>query len=81
LLKGFNLFYIIKIISIPEFPVNFNPFKASLNLEKFIEIVIKFLKLGNLFLNFKLELPLAWQGCVAPGRGILLGLGLLFPVG
>jgi hypothetical protein len=30
--------------------------------------------------KFQLELPLAWQGCVAPGRGILLGLGLLFPV-
>jgi hypothetical protein len=28
--------------------------------------------------KFKLELPLAWQGCVAPGRVILLGLGLLF---
>jgi hypothetical protein len=30
--------------------------------------------------KFQLELPLAWQGCVAPGRGILLGLGLLFSV-
>jgi hypothetical protein len=30
--------------------------------------------------KFQLELPLAWQGYVAPGRGILLGLGLLFPV-
>jgi hypothetical protein len=28
--------------------------------------------------KFQLELTLAWQGCVAPGRGILLGLGLLF---
>jgi hypothetical protein len=28
--------------------------------------------------KFKIELPLARQGCVAPGRGILLGLGLLF---
>jgi hypothetical protein len=28
--------------------------------------------------KFKLELPLAWQGCVAPSRGILLGLGLKF---
>jgi hypothetical protein len=28
--------------------------------------------------KFKLELTLAWQGCVAPSRGILLGLGLLF---
>jgi hypothetical protein len=28
--------------------------------------------------KFKLELPLAWQGCVALGHGILLGLGLLF---
>jgi hypothetical protein len=28
--------------------------------------------------KFKLELPLAWQGCVAPGCDILLGLGLLF---
>jgi hypothetical protein len=31
--------------------------------------------------KFKLEIPLAWQGCVAPARGILLGLDLLFPVG
>jgi hypothetical protein len=31
--------------------------------------------------NFKLEIPLACQGCVAPARGILLGLDLLFPVG
>jgi hypothetical protein len=31
--------------------------------------------------KFKLELLLAWQGCVAPGHDILLGLGLLFPVG
>jgi hypothetical protein len=31
--------------------------------------------------KFKLELPLAWKGCVAPGRDILLGLGLLFLVG
>jgi hypothetical protein len=30
--------------------------------------------------NFKLEIPLACQGCVAPTCGILLGLGLLFPV-
>ncbi len=30
--------------------------------------------------KFKLEIPLACQGCVAPARGILLGLGLLFPV-
>jgi hypothetical protein len=30
--------------------------------------------------KFQLELPLAWQGCVAPSRGILLGLGLLFSV-
>ncbi len=28
--------------------------------------------------KFKLEIPLACQGCVAPARGILLGLGLLF---
>jgi hypothetical protein len=28
--------------------------------------------------KFKLELPLAWQALIAPGRGILLGLGLLF---
>jgi hypothetical protein len=28
--------------------------------------------------KINLELPLAWQGCVAPGRGILLELGLLF---
>jgi hypothetical protein len=28
--------------------------------------------------KFKLELPLAWKGCVAPSRGILLGLDLLF---
>jgi hypothetical protein len=30
--------------------------------------------------KLKLETPVAWQGCVAPGRGILLGLGLLFPL-
>jgi hypothetical protein len=30
--------------------------------------------------KFKLELPLARHALVAPGRGILLGLGLLFPV-
>jgi hypothetical protein len=30
--------------------------------------------------KFKLEIPLACQGCVAPGCDILLGLGLLFPV-
>ena len=30
--------------------------------------------------KFKLEIPLACQGCVAPARGILLGLGLLFPL-
>jgi hypothetical protein len=30
--------------------------------------------------NFKLEIPLACQGCVAPTCGILLGLGVLFPV-
>jgi hypothetical protein len=30
--------------------------------------------------NFKLEIPLACQGCVAPACGILLALGLLFPV-
>jgi hypothetical protein len=29
---------------------------------------------------FILEIPLACQGCVAPACGILLGLGLLFPV-
>ncbi len=29
--------------------------------------------------KFKLEIPLACQGCVASARGILLGLGLLFP--
>jgi hypothetical protein len=29
--------------------------------------------------KLKLEIPLACQGCVAPARGILLGLGLLFP--
>jgi hypothetical protein len=28
--------------------------------------------------KFKLEIPLAWQGCVAPGHDILLGLSLLF---
>jgi hypothetical protein len=28
--------------------------------------------------KFQLELPLAWQGCVAPGCDILLGLRLLF---
>jgi hypothetical protein len=31
--------------------------------------------------KFKLEIPLAWQGCVALGHDILLELGLLFPVG
>jgi hypothetical protein len=30
--------------------------------------------------KFKLEIPLTCQGCVAPACGILLGLGLLFPV-
>jgi hypothetical protein len=30
--------------------------------------------------KFKLELPLAWQALIAPDRGILLELGLLFPV-
>jgi hypothetical protein len=30
--------------------------------------------------KFKLEIPLACQGCVAPACGILLGLGLLFPL-
>jgi hypothetical protein len=28
--------------------------------------------------KFQLELPLAWKDFVAPGRDILLGLGLLF---
>jgi hypothetical protein len=31
--------------------------------------------------KLQLELPLAWKGCVAPACDILLGLGLLFPVG
>jgi hypothetical protein len=31
--------------------------------------------------KFKLELPLACQGLVALGHGILLGLDLLFPYG
>jgi hypothetical protein len=31
--------------------------------------------------KFKLEIPLAWQGCVAAGHDILLGLSLLSPVG
>jgi hypothetical protein len=35
----------------------------------------------NFFSKFKLELPLAWQGLVDLGRGILLELGLLFPYG
>jgi hypothetical protein len=30
--------------------------------------------------KFKLEIPLAYRGGVAPAHGILLGLGLLFPV-
>jgi hypothetical protein len=30
--------------------------------------------------KFKLETPLAWQDCVAPGHDFLLWLGLLFPV-
>jgi hypothetical protein len=28
--------------------------------------------------KFQIGLPLAWQGCVAPGHNILLGLDLLF---
>jgi hypothetical protein len=31
--------------------------------------------------KLKLELPLAWKALIAPGHGILLGLGLLFPYG
>jgi hypothetical protein len=31
--------------------------------------------------KFKLEISLAWKGCVAPDHDILLGLSLLFPVG
>jgi hypothetical protein len=31
--------------------------------------------------KFQLGHPLAWKGCVAPACGILLGLGLLYPVG
>jgi hypothetical protein len=31
--------------------------------------------------KFKLEIPQSWQGCAPPGHGILLWLGLLFPVG
>jgi hypothetical protein len=31
--------------------------------------------------KFRLELPLAWQGLLALGHGILLELGLLFPYG
>jgi hypothetical protein len=30
--------------------------------------------------KFKLEIPLAYRGCVAPTRGILLELDLRFPV-
>ena len=30
--------------------------------------------------KLKLEIPLAYRGCVAPARDFLLGLGLLFPV-
>jgi hypothetical protein len=30
--------------------------------------------------KFKLEIPLAYRGCVAPAHGFLLGLCLLFPV-
>jgi hypothetical protein len=30
--------------------------------------------------KFKLETPLAWQGCVAPDYDFLLGLDLLFPM-
>jgi hypothetical protein len=30
--------------------------------------------------KFQFELPLAWQGCVAPGCGFLFWLDLLFPV-
>jgi hypothetical protein len=30
--------------------------------------------------KFILEIHLACQGCVTPARGILLGLGLLFPL-
>jgi hypothetical protein len=35
----------------------------------------------NFVSKFKLELPLAWQGLVALGHGILLESGLLFPYG
>jgi hypothetical protein len=49
LLESFKyvLYYknITKIIPLPNVPINFNPFNASLNLYKFIEIVIKFLRL------------------------------------
>jgi hypothetical protein len=31
--------------------------------------------------KFKLEIPLACQGCVAPTCDILFGLGLLFSIG
>ncbi len=34
----------------------------------------------NFVSKLKLGIPLACQGCVAPARGFLLGLGLLFPV-
>jgi hypothetical protein len=30
--------------------------------------------------KFQIELPLAWQGCVAPSCDILLGLSLLLSV-
>ncbi len=30
--------------------------------------------------KFRLEIPLACRGCVAPARGILLGLASCFPL-
>jgi hypothetical protein len=30
--------------------------------------------------KFKLEIPLAFLGCVAPAHGILLGLAFCFPL-
>jgi hypothetical protein len=30
--------------------------------------------------KLKLEIPLAYRGCVAPARGILLGLASCFPL-
>jgi hypothetical protein len=55
-----------------------------LSLFKFLEIhrnCYKIPKIMRFVSKFKLEIPLAWQGCAPPGHDILLGLGLMYPVG